>query len=155
MRRVLVFTVTMAVMLALAAPAGAAPPSEVEFEVQTSFAALGGPFIASGPAVDAGLVCDEGDVEEVFRRVSGSRSIRNFNIQIVNEFTCDDGTGTFLVKLQVHVVLFSPSSFTWTVVGGTGDYVDLRGAGSGDGIPGVPCGDVFVCILDLYDGKLR
>lgn len=61
MRRVLLLTMTLAVMGALAVPAGATPPTPVYIEV-TSFSGEVSPFVNSGPAVDSGLICGSGVV---------------------------------------------------------------------------------------------
>ena len=151
MRRVLVLTVAMAVMLALAAPAGATPPSDVTFEVEMSLLGVPSPFVASGPAVDSGLMCDEGAAIQVFGKVTGSQSKKGYvNIQAIHQFTCDDGSGDFLVKLQVRGNQ-DGNNFHWNIVGGTGDYEDLHGSGKGVGLP--ICGPD--CVFDVYTGGLH
>jgi len=148
MRRVLALTAAMAAMLALAAPAGATPPSGVNIEVDTD---ISSPFTASGPAVDDGVVCASGVVEDVFFKASGFQSNTGVNFQIVKEFTCDDGSGDFSVKLQVRLLFDdSPATFNWNVVDGTGAYENLHGTGTGVGLP---CDTCFV--LDVYDGGLH
>ena len=150
MRRNIVLTLTIAVMMALAVPAGASPPTGVHIEVETSF---GGPspFVASGQAVDDGLVCAEGMVDDASGKVAGF-SPNGFNFQGVKHFICDDGSGEFFVKLQARIYFSEqPVKFNWNVVGGTGDYEDLHGAGSGVGLP--LCGDD--CVFDIYDGGLH
>ena len=59
------------------------------------------------------------------------------------------------MNLQARIDYRRGVSFSWNVLRGTGDYVDLHGAGSGIGIGGVPCGDPDLCVLDLYDGGLH
>ena len=139
-----------ALTVALALPALAAPPSGVGFMVETSF---GGPspFTASGPAVDDGLVCAEGTVAQATAQVAGF-SQNGFNFQGIKQFTCDDGSGEFFVNLQARIDFRKGTTFSWNVLGGTGDYEDLHGAGSGVGIVGEPCGE---CVLDVYDGGLH
>lgn len=146
----LILVLTAALMVAMAVPAGATPPSDVQFEVETDFGPS--PFTASGPAVNAGLVCASGTVENVFFQASGFQSNSAVNFQIVNRFTCYEAPfGEFFVKLQVRLLLDgSPATFTWNVVDGTGGYEDLHGAGTGAGLP---CGTCFV--LDVYDGGLH
>jgi hypothetical protein len=153
MRRIVVLTLAITVMLVLPVPAGATPPSDVLFEVETSFIPPA-PFTASGPAVDDGLVCDSGIVVNASSKVAGF-SLNGFNFQGIKHFTCDDGSGEFFVNLQARIFFdFTPTKFQWNVVGGTGDYESLRGAGRGVGIAGVPCG-TFDCVLDVYDGGLN
>jgi len=78
-----------------------------------------------------------------------------FNVQVFKAFICDDGSGTFGLKLQVRIDR-NGVNFNWVGVGGTGEYADLLvGVGSGVGIEGVPCGDPLECVLDLYTGKVK
>ena len=155
MRRTLVVLAALALMLVAVplAPAGATPPTDVAFEVPTSIppegGPSGGPFVATGPAVDTGIMCPTGDTIDVFGKASGFQSNRGVNFQVVKLFTCDDGSGDFLVKLQVRFDQ-KGDNFNWTVLGGTGAYADLHGSGDGIGLP-LPDDDV----LDLYDGKVH
>jgi hypothetical protein len=146
--------VATAMMLALAAPAGATPPADVLFVAEMSDASSGaasGPFTASGSAVDEGLMCASGDVSQRFGKATGSQSSNEYvNFQVIHEFTCDDGSGEFLVKLQVRVNQ-NGDNFQWTIVGGTGDYEDLRGSGNGFGL--YDCGED--CVIDIYNGGLH
>lgn len=156
MRRVLVLTIAVAVMLAWAVPAGATPPSGVQFDVETSLVGENppAPFTATGPAVDDGLVCEAGTVVNASGKATGF-SPNGFNFQGIKHFTCDDGSGEFFVNLQARIFFdFTPVKFQWNVVGGTGDYVDLHGAGNGQGFGGEPC-RTFDCVLDVYDGGLH
>lgn len=148
MRRVLVLTVAMAVMMGLALPASATPPSGVTIEVETD---LTSPFTASGPAVTDGVVCESGLVEDVFFKATGFQSNRGVNFQIVKNFACDDNSGDFSVKLQVRLLFDgSPATFNWNVVDGTGAYENLHGTGTGVGLD---CATCFV--LDVYSGGLH
>lgn len=123
------------------------PPSGVNIEVETDNFS---PFTASGPAVDDGVVCASGVVEDVFFKASGFLSNKGVNFQIVKEFTCEDGSGEFSVKLQVRLLSDdSPATFNWNIVGGTEAYENLHGTGTGVGLP-------FCCfVLDVYDGGLH
>lgn len=146
--------VTGALLLAMAIPAGATPPSDVSFEVETSL--LGDPsrFNASGPAVDEGLICGAGLVTDATGKLTGL-SPTGFNFQGIKVFDCDDGSGQFYVNLQARIDFRKGTTFNWNVLGGTDDYVALHGAGEGIGLPGVPCGDPGLCVLDLYGGGLH
>jgi hypothetical protein len=139
--------------------AAASPPQAVHIEVKTSFDPntdlSGGPFTASGPAVDAGLVCAAGDATDVAPgKVAAWQSPagRGINIQIVKQFACDGDGPTFLVKLQVRLDFANGTdSFQWVVVGGSGAYANLHGSGSG-------CGDYAAYpsgVLDVYDGGVN
>lgn len=151
----LVLAMTAALMVATALPAAATPPSGVEIVVETGLAGNDpAPFVASGPAVGDGVVCDAGTVVNATGKVTGF-SPNGFNFQGIKHFTCDDGSGEFFVNLQARIDFRMGTTFNWNVLSGTGDYVNLHGAGSGVGLPGVPCGDPGACVLDIYDGGLH
>jgi hypothetical protein len=155
MRRLpVVFAVTTVLVMTLALPAGATPPSDVVLEVETSLLGDPGPFVASGPAVDDGVVCDSGIVIDASGKVTGF-SPTGFNAQVIKHFTCDDGSGDFFVNLQARIDFRKGTTFNWNVLSGTGDYENLHGAGSGLAIGGVPCGDPDLCLLDVYAGGLH
>ena len=152
MRKLSMLLVIALILLLSAAPAAAtSPPLDVGFEVETVIPDDGlsyGPFIAYGPAVDAGLVCPSGDVIDIFAKASGYQSNTGVNIQVIKRFTCDDGSGEFSVKLQVRID-DKGTYFNWNVVDGSGAYEKLHGTGSGIGLP-APYG-----VFDIYDGKLH
>ena len=138
MRKLSMLFITILILLLILAvvPAAASsPPLDVEIEADSLFTGTG-EFTATGPAMDDGIVCAAGDTLDVFSKVTGNGN-NGFNIQVMKEFTCDDGSGSFLVKLQVKVFFSSPrlSSFNWTVMGGDGVYLDLHGSGNGVVLP--------------------
>ena len=145
-----VLVLTAVLTLALALPAGATKPTGVDIAVETSL--LGDPstFVASGPAVDDGLICSDGDIVDESGKVTGF-SRNGFNFQGVKHFTCADGTGEFFVNLQARIDFRKGTTFRWNVLRGTGDYEDLHGAGRGVGLE--LCGEN--CVLDLYEGGLH
>ncbi len=79
-------------------------------------------FEAEGVAVDEGVVCSSGDVEEGSQR-SGA---------ITMTFTCGDGSGLFILETAIDLRGFEgegvPDS-DWTFLSGTGDYDGLDGSG--------------------------
>jgi hypothetical protein len=158
MRRSLIVAAIAALLLIVSmAPAGATPPSGLQIENPVTFDPNNpfpstGPFTASGPAVDDGTICGSGDSVDVFVKYSGfNRASGDGNALIVKRFTCDDGSGDFLVKLQVKLYFDVGTDFRWVIVGGSGAYSDLHGSGEGVGVPNGPPGYV----LDLYAGKVH
>ena len=156
MRRSLIVAAIAALLLIVSmAPAGATPPSGVEIVDLVTFDPQNpgpstGEFTATGPAVDAGLICPAGTSVDVFAKYSGFNAATGYmNAQIVKQFTCDDESGEFLVKLQVRIYPGEGTDFNWTIVGGTGAYEDLHGSGEGVGFGqgGPPP------VTDLYSGK--
>lgn len=150
MKRILIAVVAAALLVAIAAPAGATPPTDVVFEVEQSLLGVPSPFVASGPAVDDGLVCDEGTVVEDTRKVTGF-SPNGFNFQGIKHFTCADGSGEFFINLQARIDFRKGTTFRWNVLRGTNAYEDLHGAGKGVGLE--ICGPD--CVFDVYDGGLH
>ena len=136
-----------------AATAAAGPPLDLGMTVPTAFADPGEPdgeFMAYGAAVDVGRVCDTGDTYTLDGGATGLRSNRIVNFHVLKEFVCDDGSGSFFVKLEVHYdYTKTPENnvFNWTIKGGTGAYEDLHGSGSGTGLYTSPDG-----VIDVYEG---
>jgi len=161
MRKIILLVAALALFLVALpiASAGAAPPEQVTFEGEAFFAgpdAGTGFFTADGPAVGSGAMCPGGTVVDVYTKAAPKmgQSPNGVNFQIVKEFTCDDDTGTFLIKLQVRIMSYP--MFNWVVVGGTGDYENLKGNGSGFGerplFNGAPDP---IGVWDVYEGKLH
>ena len=132
------------------------PPSDVHFEVRTVIETPLDPvpFTASGPAADDGQVCIAGTVVDYSGKAEGF-SPTGVNYQGIEHFACEDGSSEFFLNMQARIDYRIGVSFNWNVLGGNGDYEDLHGAGSGVGLPGVPCGDPYACVLDIYNGGLH
>jgi hypothetical protein len=147
-------------VVAMAAPAGATPPVEVEFYEETIFIpgteppeGQPGPFWVTN---DAEIICASGMQEDVSVRAMGFNGWR-LNLQVHKRFECD--SGTFDLMLQVKFVLPNakkgPSNtFNWVITGGTGDYENLHGQGKGIG------GDIFgpqgpIGVTNTYTGKMH
>lgn len=121
------------------APVMAAPPQGVVIEVDVSVSPEGesvGRFTATGP------VCLSGQTKDLTTRVAGLQSERRLQLLVHREFTCDDGTGTFLLLVRVHGQFDEPGSDvfvhplpkSWSVLDGTGAFESLHGAGEGLGV---------------------
>ena len=138
----------VAIWLIPAIPASATPPTAVGFFVPTEFGVTNH-FTASGPAVDSGLMCPTGTVDDIFGKISGFKSQTGVIFQVVKVFTCDDDSGSFVVKLQVRID-FKGDNFQWVVLGGDGAYSKLHGSGSGIGID-----PTETAITDIYEGAVH
>lgn len=86
-----------------------------------------GTFTASGPAAVSGRICPSGSVTDTALTRSGSH-----RLTVSKTFRCDDDSGTITVRLQVRQYPeVQMEAFRWFVLGGTGAYKNLRGAGGG------------------------
>jgi hypothetical protein len=110
-----------------------------------------GDFTTSGPATDSGLICGSGDVTDTRVIFVGDRSGFRFQVLVLKDFVCGDGSGTIFVKIQVHGSFDGTESFTWIVQGGTGNYANLRGSGQGTSVPNA---DPSTGNTNLYEGFL-
>jgi len=131
---VMALTATLAAVAA-AAPVSAAAPKGVEIVSPMTFAPPGefnfGTFEASGPAVDAGLICESGDVNDTGIILAGGQSrVGKLQIPVYKTFTCPDGE--LFIRIQVHLDLNTfTETFSWVVLGGTGAYSHVHGSGDG------------------------
>ena len=150
MRKLSLSLLVVAASVAISSPASATTPTDVDIEVETSLLGAPSPFVASGPAVDDGLVCDSGTVVDASGKVTGG-SPAGFNFQGVKHFTCDDASGEFFVNVRARIDFRKGTTFNWNVLSGTGAYANLHGAGSGVGLD--ICGPD--CVFDIYAGGLH
>jgi hypothetical protein len=134
--RVIVLVVAGALATLVAAtPVYAAAPKAVEIVSPMTFAPPGefnfGTFEASGPAVDAGLICESGDVNDTGIILAGFQSrVGKIQIPVYKRFTCPDGE--LFIRIQVHLDLNTfTETFSWVVLGGTGVYSNVKGGGDG------------------------
>jgi hypothetical protein len=154
--RAIVIVVTAALaVLVTAAPATAAGPKAVEIVSPMTFAPPGefnfGTFTASGPAVDAGLICESGDVNDYGIILAGEQSrVGKIQIPVWKRFTCPDGE--LFIRIQVHLDLETfTETFSWVVLGGTGAYADVHGSGQGTTVSDDP----DVGNVNTYEGFLN
>jgi hypothetical protein len=128
MRRMIVALCSVALLIAVAAPAASATlPQRVTITSVMTYAAGGhsfGTFEATGPAVTRQLICPSGQVRDIYLlEVPGGWDV-------MKAFVCADGSQSFIVRLQVKNTA-NGETFSWAVKGGTGPYRGLFGTGSG------------------------
>jgi len=143
-----------AVVAILALPAGAAatPPGPVTITVETHLG-VENTFHATG-----GLVCASGTVSTLgggptgdTRTFNGGQSFAQAQLLLSLRFECPDGS--FDVLLRVTLDFASGDTVgTWSVLGGTGAYASLHGAGS---LTGERVGPWDPVILDIYTGAMH
>jgi hypothetical protein len=149
-RRLVVLTALMSALLLVVAAAGAAsggtPALGVTIVSHVTFNPDGpnfGDFSASGPAVDAGAMCAAGTFVDTGIKFAGYQSATaHVQLQVTKDFTCDNGSGTFAVKLQINADINTGyESFAWVASGTSGDLASLQGAGTGSTVPNRPIGN--------------
>ena len=127
MRRTLLLGLPCVLLSILAgsvpAQAGSAAPVSIDadspFDGASTFTASGGGLCASGTVTNDSF------------RGTGSNHAAAFTFHLVKTFTCADGSGSFSLRYQAMVQPCDPTDAgTWVVVGGTGRYAGLRGAGT-------------------------
>jgi hypothetical protein len=127
--RKLVLVASTVALLVLAAPVHATPPqatsitAEMFAEPENGF---DGTFTATGP------ICSSGTVTQLDRLFVGYESGREAQILVRHLFTCADGSGSFVLQLNVRLSFETfTTEFNWSVLSGTGTYEKLHGTGSG------------------------
>ena len=113
-------------------------PVDVRFDVETLFSGQG-VFVASGTAVESGLVCREGVTRDIFIQ---ERDGPGFSARMTKEFICIQSTQSFLIDLDVRTTQ-EGVVFDWSVT--TGDESGLSGGGDGFVVREIPGG-----VLDRY-----
>lgn len=153
-------SISIAIILALTItilPVSASPPlilnivSEMWPNPEDPIAPYTGTFIASGPAVDAGLICSAGDVVDDSNPAVGWQSGVIIKLVVHKHFYCADGSGSF--EMNMNVLLFMPASRTsaqWIIVGGDGAYGSLIGNGSLTAE-----GSESGALIDTYFGRVQ
>jgi hypothetical protein len=120
-------------------PVAAAAPQQVAIVSHVTFNPDGpnfGDFTATGQAVDGHRLCGSGTFVDTGIRFAGFQSDRAgrtiVQLQVDKRFTCGDDSGSFFVRMQIRADFDTGfETFTWVVLGGTGDYDHLSGRGSG------------------------
>jgi hypothetical protein len=140
----------IAALVGWVVPAAASSPVKVKITSAMVFLGNTGTFEASGPAVEAGLICPAGNVYDTKYRSPGSDSKRFINLFVHKLFVCADGSGSFEMDLNLRI--FSPprTKGTWRIVDGDGAYARLHGNGK---LSAYRADEDTV--IDLYNGKLH
>ena len=133
---------TLAIVFAIA-PVAAATPQDMTLVSTTIFNPDGwnyGTFVASGDAVDNGVICGSGSFVDTFIAFAGYENGKSVQLTVGKTYTC--ANGTFFVKMQIHASFDGTERFSWVVQGGTGAYANLRGSGQGTTVPNAPTGNI-------------
>ncbi len=84
-------------------------------------------FTASGPAVEAGMVCASWTAEYL---TDGPPYYGGAVYRWEDQYTCDDGSGTFVIATDMFIETQVAGVAVWTVLPGTGKYESVRGGGA-------------------------
>jgi len=126
----------------------AAGPAPVTINVHSLFEGPGGTFTAEGP------ICNSGTTSDATRIVERGHDV--FLILNRKTFVCEDGSGTFTLRIdaEFHACDQTDTS-SWSVIAGSGRYGPLTGHGTGVGtyFPGNGC--EADGIDDLLTGLVR
>ena len=110
----------LALLAMTASSVMAVPPMDLHIEALEEVATSGEPFVASGNAVDAGLVCATGTVDDISVVISDAGSGPFRILHVLKRFTCDDSSGTFDLQMVVRLDLTTnETTARWKIVGGT------------------------------------
>jgi len=92
-----------------------------------------GTFIATGPAVEAGIICATGSIDytEDPEPIGLGVLLRWEDI-----YTCEDNSGTFILGVDEYIVIEPAMYGIWNIVSGTGNYQSMNGGGGTDSIFG-------------------
>jgi hypothetical protein len=90
-------------------------------------------FVATGAAVDNGLVCAEGTIGYTDDPEPTEPGVR---LRWEDRYTCGDGSGTFLLGVDEYIDDGVAMYGVWNIVSGTGDYTALNGGGGTDSVFG-------------------
>jgi hypothetical protein len=147
MRKLVVVFAAIALVMVSGVAQAATKPVPVSITGAIGFSESGagsGTFSATGP------VCSSGTILQLAGLFVGWQSNQGAQILVRHEFTCGDGSGSFVLQLAARLdFATSTTDFTWTVLSGTGDYAKLHGTGSGTGISS-PGG-----VVDTYTGGMH
>ena len=102
-------------------------PEGLSIRLVSDLSSEGGTFVATGPAVDAGIVCPTG-TQEWTGNEAPSRTGALFR-WTDNLYTCDDGSGTFIIAADVFITADGRDYGVWDLGSGTGSYQSLSGGG--------------------------
>ena len=91
-----------------------------------------GPVTLTGSAVDDGVVCASGQVDNsALDEISRDDEGTTFRLDA--EVTCDDGSGSFFVRDDAKQPRGGGDFFgVWTIESGTGNYAQLTGNGTSE-----------------------
>lgn len=130
-------TTLVLVFPAVGVVAEADGPQAVDITIQTTLGGPShGPFVATGAAVDAGIVCGAGRTVDVSVVTGTDPTVPGTTtFDVLKLFNCGlegaPDTGSFVLRLLVRAVSAGSGTYTWSVVAASGRFAGLSGSGTG------------------------
>ncbi len=109
----------------------------------------GGPFTATGAAVEDGLLCATGTLTELHAHREMLPD-DDFRVLVLKQLTCEDRPGALEIALWVDVVEGVGNAFEWQALWGTEALAGICGSGDGAGEWAED-----PSVIDSYAGHLR
>ena len=147
MKKAITLTILVALVIAVI-PAQASTPQAITIDSVMDMNTGTGTFVASGPAVAAGLFCASGTAYDLETTFAGWQSGILMNLRVDKKLVCDDGSGEIFMDIKVRA-LPSVALSNWVITKGTGEYTRLHGTGK---ITATGSGDL---VYDYYTGKVN
>ena len=147
MKKAITLTILVALVIAVI-PAQASTPQTITIDSVMDVDTGTGTFVASGPAVTAGLFCSSGTAYDLGTKFAGWQSGILMNLRVDKKLVCADGSGEIFMNLKVRV-LSSIALSNWVITKGTGEYARLHGTGK---ITATGSGNL---VYDQYTGKVH
>jgi hypothetical protein len=149
MKKAIALTLLFALIIA-AIPAEASTPQDITIDSTMDINTGTGIFVATGPAVDAGIFCPAGTAYDLGTKAAGWQSGIRLNLRVWKKFVCTDGSGEIDMDLKVRIVYSADASLSnWVITVGTGDYTRLHGTGK------IIATGVDNLVYDHYTGKVH
>jgi hypothetical protein len=92
-----------------------------------------GTFTVSGPAVESGTICASGNTEFI----GENEPVHGGYFRWEDRYTCADGSGSFVLGMDLFIETGAAAWGVWSIVSGTDDYESLRGGGGAEDVFGV------------------
>jgi len=150
-KKIIAIVAILITLISLTSVGATNKPSDVLIVSTMALSTGTGTFMATGPAVDNGLICPDGDVVDLSIRANGWQGNKVLLLFVEKQFICEDGSGSIFMNMNVHLVNSTPgTTATWRITSGSDTYEKIGGVGSLTGYPTDPD-----TIVDIYQGKIQ
>ena len=147
MKKAITLTILLALVIAVN-PAQASTPQAITIDSVMDIDTGTGTFVASGPAVAAGLFCASGTAYDLETTFAGWPKGVLMNLRVDKKLVCDDGSGEIYMDIKVRL-LPSVALSNWVITEGSGEFARLHGTGK---ITATGSGNL---VYDHYTGNVH